>query len=721
MSVLLQTGRDLGHIIDKGGLHPNPAKTREIDRMPYPQSVKELQAFLGVINFYRRFLPDIAKVCAPLYDLLKANTKFVWSKQCKHAVDALKAGLKQDTCLAHFDPQLKTKLTVDASPVGVGAVLSQVTTQGIERPIEFASRRLSETEQRYSQLDREAVAILYGVKKFHHFLYGRHFTLVTDNKPLHHIFDPNKGIPVMAANRLQRIALTLSGYTFDIVNIKSKTNIADYFSRNPSENKIEEVYCPEGVFLNYVQQNNKIHLNIETIRTETQKDKLLQMVCDFIRSGWPSVCADKVLRPFFDRRLELSADSGCVFWGHRLIIPRSLQSEVVQYLHASHLGIAKMKGMARECCWWPTQSADIEKETKSCEACLMSRPDPAKQILKSWNWPENPWTRVHIDFFGPFMNRWCLIVVDSYSKWVECIDMGKNTTSKATIGVLKQIFARFGLPEILVSDNGTAFVSGEFQLFLERNSIKHITSPVGHPASNGQAENCVKVIKAALKRGLYQTRESDFHDVLNRFLLDYRNAVHSSTGVSPAQLMFGRQLRTRLDILNPKREADRKSDTSVREKVNDQQVKQRIHYRGNKRNKFKNGDQVIVKDYSIPGRVSWTKAEILEKLGQQTFRVKTIASEKIWKRHANQMVACYKANTYDPGIPKTLLDPLVSQSLDSNINRNEEKYKNSVGSPDLGNEQNITNLGNIKLKENEAQSYKYNLRSRVVKEVNKSQ
>lgn len=153
--------------------------------------------------------------------------------------------------------------------------------------------------------------------------------------------------------------------------------------------------------------------------------------------------------------------------------------------------------------------------------------------------------------------------------------MGKNTTSSATIATLKDLFARFGLPNTIVSGNGTAFVSKEFERFLEINGIKHVTSPVGHPATNGQAENVVKTIKNALKRSLYHTEVAQFKNVLNRFLLDYRNTKQSTTGVSPAQLMFKRQLRTRLDLLNPKRKVALLKEGIVKNNVRIQQSKQK--------------------------------------------------------------------------------------------------------------------------------------------------
>ncbi|XP_036348039.1 uncharacterized protein K02A2.6-like [Rhagoletis pomonella] len=546
----------LGHIIDQKGLHTNPEKVKAIEGMGNPSNVKETQAFLGVVNFYRKFIPNMSTIASPLYELLKNNKKFVWTPECSNAISNLKEALKSDRCLGHFSSNCRTRLTVDASPIGLGAVLSQIDPSGNERPIEYASRKLSNTERRYSQLDKEAAAILFGVKKFHHYLYGRSFDLVTDNKPLHYILGPKKGIPQTAANRLQRIALTLSAYDFTINHVKSEANVADFFSRFPSEDVCENFMLQEmqkGVYMNYVSERNIPLLDFGVIQRETMSDPVLKKVKEYINTQWPNKCSEVELKPYFLRRFELSEENGCLYWGYRIIVPNSLQNGMVKYLHSSHMGISKTKSIARECCWWPCQTVDIENEIKACPSCLMTRPNPPKQKLIPWHWPQTLWDRIHIDFFGPMMSRWCLVVVDSHSKWVECIDMGTNTTSSNTIAKLREIFARFGLPRMVVSDNGTAFVPKEFQDFLANNGITHVTTPVGYPATNGQAENMVKSIKNALKRILFRKSCIQFSEALTRYIFDYRNTKHITTGLSPAELMFGRQLRNRFDLINPKK------------------------------------------------------------------------------------------------------------------------------------------------------------------------
>lgn len=370
----------------------------------------------------------------------------------------------------------------------------------------------------------------------------------------------------------------------------------------------------------------------------------MQQISNLINVGWPKENKDRDLLPYFRKRFELSEESGCIFWGYRVIVPKSLQANVVKFLHETHMGIIKMKYMARETCWWPTQSQDLELVAKSCDACRLTSQSPNKQELIPWKRSDEVWSRIHIDFFGPIMNRSYLVIVYSTSKWVECIDMGNNTTTRAVIQVLREIFSRFGLPTMIVSDNGKSFVSKEFKNFLFQNGIEQRTSPVGNPATNGQAENAVKTIKTAIKRNMLNKPLSDFNVVLSRFLFDYRNTVHATTGVSPAFIMFNkRKLRTRLDILNEKRTIEMPSKKNIKNYVKRSQENQKACFKGSKKNKFKIKDIVFIKDYSTPGRVFWKKGSIVKIIGKQTYICKTV-DQNLWKRHANQIVLSEKAN-----------------------------------------------------------------------------
>ena len=301
-------------------------------------------------------------------------------------------------------------------------------------------------------------AIIFGIKKFHQYLFGRKFTLVTDNRPLMSIFGNESGIPVMAANCLQRYAVILSAYDFEIMYTKSENNIADFFSRKAvSVSNAEELNNFESTYLNYVQEIGKLPITFSDIEHEIQNDNVLKIVFSYVKNGWPDKIDSDEIKPYFYKKNQITIESNCLMWGYRIIIPAKFKEYILKEIHSSHVGIIKMKNLARAYCWWPNLDKDIESISKSCEHCLANSSNPSRSPLTTWPWPNEPWERIHVDFLGPFKGKSYLIVVDAHSKWLECIDMRETTSADATIEKLYELFARFGLPKILVSDNGTQF------------------------------------------------------------------------------------------------------------------------------------------------------------------------------------------------------------------------------------------------------------------------
>ena len=202
------------------------------------------------------------------------------------------------------------------------------------------------------------------------------------------------------------------------------------------------------------------------------------------------------LEPYSSRRLELSAFEGCILCGSRVVIPPPGRQTVLQELHEGHPGIVRMKALSRMYVWWPSINTDIEKSVRLCYGCQEVQSSSPVAPLNPWKWPTRPWAHLH---FGPFEGKNILIVIDAHSKWVEAV-CTPSTSSSAIIGELRALFAKFGLPESVVTDNGTGFVSQEFETFLKNNGIRHITSAPYHLASNGLAERAVQIVKKGLKK-----------------------------------------------------------------------------------------------------------------------------------------------------------------------------------------------------------------------------
>ncbi len=206
----------LGHRVDAEGLHPTSDKLRAVLDAPVPKNVRELRSFLGLLNYYSSFIPNLSSLLHPLNRLLSKDSKWKWTSECNTAFQAAKKSLTSSSVLVHYNPDLPLRVAADASPHGLGAVLSHVMPDNSERPIAYASRSLSSTEKKYAQVEKEALALIFAVKKFHQYLYGRNFTLLTDHKPLLVILGPKKGIPSLAAAHLQ--------YTSQLIRIKSNTS-----------------------------------------------------------------------------------------------------------------------------------------------------------------------------------------------------------------------------------------------------------------------------------------------------------------------------------------------------------------------------------------------------------------------------------------------------------------------------------------------------------------
>ncbi|CAK1583676.1 unnamed protein product [Parnassius mnemosyne] len=458
----------LGYVISKDGIHTCPDKIKAIVDTPVPTNVSELRAYIGMIMYYAKFVKNISTILAPLYNLLRTGIKFDWCDDCQRAFKKVKELLSSSKILMHYSSDLPIVLTCDASSVGVGAVISHLTPEG-ERPVAYASRSLTAAERAYSQIDREALAIVFGVRKYHQYLYGRKFILRTDHKPLTHIFGKKTGIPVMAASRIQRWAVLLSGYDYNIEYVTSNKNCADGLSRLPISSNNKKTINREITYINFVE--NFLPVTNEDVTKATSKDIILSRIFAYFKSGWPTVCPGEEVKPYFVRRNELYLDNGSIMWGYRMVIPSYLRPIILKQLHSSHMGIVKTKGLARSYVWWPNIDADVEALCRSCETCASEADAPPRAPPNPWSYLP-PWSRVHIDFLGPYKGKTYLVLIDSSSKWLEIIEVAR-TNATSIVKVLRSIFARFGLPLELVSDQGPPFTSIEFKSFLlQRRSLR---------------------------------------------------------------------------------------------------------------------------------------------------------------------------------------------------------------------------------------------------------
>jgi len=418
----------------------------------------------------------------------------------------------------------------------------------------------------------------------------------------------------------------------------------------------------------------------ENIRRWTDRDPVLSKVRLSILQGWTSTPISD-LAPYYSKRDELTTLKGCVLWGIRVIIPPQGRVLVTDMLHETHPGIVKMKNLARGYMWWPKMDMDLERCVKTCRQCQSVRVLPLNnQPLHPWEFPSKPWSRIHIDYAGPMNGKMYLVLVDAYSKWLEVVPTS-GCSAQTTVNHLRRIFATHGLPDIIVSDNGTSFTGSDFQEFVNNNNIRHVTSAPYHPATNGLAENAVKTFKMAMKKSPGGNSE----DILYRFLFDYRISPHSTTGIPPCELLMNRKVKSRFDMLRP----------SISDKVMKKQEVQAKNFQPRSGNSptFNEGDSVYFRNYSrsgppnVPGtvlqrtgpvscRVQSESGTVVRKHFTQLFRqekpVPSEAYQDIENNGENYYGVCNEAQT------NTSIGPMVDTNTPARVPINEPVVSNPI-------------------------------------------
>lgn len=348
----------LGYHIDSKGISPDKDKIEQIRQLPPPTNISQLRSYLGAVNYYGKFLVDMRKLRDPLDNLLKKNAKWNWSKECQQSFLRFKQLLSSDLLLTHYDPRLQIKVAADASNVGLGAYICHVYPNGTEKAIYHCSRALTPAEKNYSQIEKEALALVFAVVKFHKYLYGRKFILQTDHKPLLAIFSNKKGIPAHSANRLQRWALTLMSYDFELQYVSTNSfGAADILSRLidgvPKPNEDTVVACiqlEKDIKLVINDASKALPITFNMIRDATAKDDELQTITKYLQSGkWP-YNIDTYLKCYFTRKDNLSIASDCLMFGDRVVIPKCFRKKVLKELHKGHDGIERTKNAGTKLC-----------------------------------------------------------------------------------------------------------------------------------------------------------------------------------------------------------------------------------------------------------------------------------------------------------------------------------------------------------------------------------
>jgi transposase InsO family protein len=508
----------LGHRVDRHGVYPLPEKVDAIRSFPLPKTVKQLQEYLGMVNFYHRFVPSAAAVMQPLYKALDGKQKLlVWTPELNKAFDASKDALANATLLVHPCHDAPTSLTVDASDVAVGAVLEQ-QIDGVWKPLSFFSRQLRPPERKYSAFDRELLALYLSIRHFRYFLEARPFTAYTDHKPLTLAFakvsDP-------WSPRQQRHLAYISEFSTDVRHIAGKDNtVADALSRIPVHSIMAQVGI-DYAGMAAAQENDD---DIKAYRTA-----VTGLVLEDVQFG-PN-----------NATLLCDVSAG----QPRPIVPKSWRKIVFETIHnLSHPSIRATRTLITRKFMWHGINKDVSTWAKNCIACQTSKVQRhTKAPLSTFTVPPRRFDHINVDIVGPLPqsqgNRYLFTIVDRFTRWPEAIPLSETSTETCARAIVAHWISRFGLPSVITSDRGAQFTSKLWSEISQLLGMQHIQTTAYHPQANGLVERFHRHLKSALRARL---TNPNWVDELPWVLLGIRTAPKEDLRTSSAELVYGAPL-----------------------------------------------------------------------------------------------------------------------------------------------------------------------------------
>ena len=598
----------IGHVATAEGLCVDPSKVQAIVEMPPPSDVTAVQRLLGLAQYLSKFLPHLSDITKPLRELTQKDVAWTWDPQQQQALEKLKRAVSSTPVLRYYNLQEEVTLQCDASQSGLGAGLLQ---NG--QPVAYASRALTPTETRYAQIEKELLAIVFACEHFEAYTYGRDIVNIeTDHQPLEAIVrKPLNNAP----SRLQHMLLRLQKYNLKVKYKKGKEMfLADTLSRA----YLTGVHvCSFSQELEVIDHTVSLAIpvaQLQRLKNVSSSDPVMRTLRDTIQRGWPPSKSGipESMYPYFDIRDELVIQDNLIFKGPQLVIPAAMRKEMMSVTHASHIGTEGCIRRARETMYWPRMSCELKEYISKCDICMAHCTAPGREPIMQHEYAARPWAEVGADLCD-HAGQILLVVSDYYSNFIEVEHLHKattNTVSKA----LRTMFARYGVPDVLISDNGPQFASEEFAAFARKWGFDHITSSPHFPQSNGKAENAVKTVK----RLFTKCRESNCSEFLA--LLDWCNTPTEGLGSSPAQRFLGRCCKTVLPahgaLLKPLYSTER--DT---EAINRQKERQQHYYDMHTKplKPLSPGDSVRMQ---LPGQKAWSPGVCAGLVGPRSYEVK---------------------------------------------------------------------------------------------------
>lgn len=573
----------LGHVINAEGVATDPAKTAAVKDWPVPANTSELRSFLGLASYYRRFIRDFATIASPLHKLTQKGQAFQWNEACEHAFAQLKAALVGAPVLAYPDLQRPFIVDTDASNVGLGAVLSQEGEHG-EQVVAYYSRTLSRPERNYCVTRRELLAIVLALRRFRPYLYGQRFLLRTDHASLTWLLNFRE-----PEGQLARWMETLQDYDFQVQHRPGRLHAnADALSRRPCDDcrhcQRQEEREPVAPTVAAIRGDTASHqapaaapdvmeMDAVELRRAQEEDRVLGRVRGWLavgqRPAWAAISMlDQETKALHSQWASLVVHDQLLYrrWKNpagtrnilQLLVPRKSRERVLQLVHgstgAAHFGVNKTLLRLRSRFYWPGCRQDVEIHVHRCDTCTAQKGPTQRSHGPLQQYQVGaPMERVAVDILGPFPttergNRYVLVAMDYFTKWPEAYAVPDQSATTTAERLVNEMFCRFGAPEELHSDQGRNFEAKVFGEVCKRLGIRKTRTTPLHPQSDGLVERFNRTLATQLAI-LTSRKQRDWDLHLPLVLWAYRTAVQESTKCTPAALLFGRELRTPVDLV----------------------------------------------------------------------------------------------------------------------------------------------------------------------------
>ena len=571
---------------------------RAVKECKPPRNREEVRSFLGMIGYLSKFIPQYAILTAPLRRLTGQDVLFEWGHGEDQAFKRLKDSITNDDTMAYFDPKKPIVVRTEASfHEGLSAGLFQRTSKGLQ-PVHYISRSMTSAEQRYSQTEKDALAVKWAKTRFSIYLLGApKFKIITSHKPLIPMFNkPCSKLP----SRIEKWIMEMQDVDYELVYKPGKdaADPMDYLSRHP----LPEAETDDTEMMIKMLVNNEHGVVLRSIHEATLKDEILQDVRKRMKSNdWEQHKNRPELKPYYLVRHELFRAKGLLLRNRQIVIPEELQKQVIAAAHSmGHFGMTRTKQMLRAKYWFPRLNSMVEDMITRCYQCQISNTDNKQEPVKPSEIPEIAWHTLAVDFGGPYPDgHYNLVVIDKRTRF-PVVEQTTSTSSRTTCDRLRKIFATHGIPERLESDNGPPFQSAEFAEFAKEMGFHHHRITPEHPRANGEAESFMKVLNKTEQIAHSDGRTSS--SAVQYMLMGYRSTPHPATGYTPYEALMKRNVRTKLDYghfsenrkFYKMEQEITKRDIEYKSKWDQQQRRPKC-----KKHHFKIGDKVLLKKKKI--------------------------------------------------------------------------------------------------------------------------